>query len=98
MVLGVDNEMARSLLGQAEANQIFRRRKEKTMWGFNRRGKSGQAEGKAPAQATADPDSMAYLEESIAYSAFLASGVAGVEEVSFEEFVWRYHQAKKRSG
>jgi hypothetical protein len=96
MVLGVDNEMARSLLGQAEANQTFRRRKEKTMWGFNRRGKSGQAEGNAP--ATADPDSMAYLEESIAYSAFLASGVAGVEEVSFEEFVWRYHQAKKRSG
>lgn len=29
----------------------------------------------------------ACLEESVAYSSFLASGVAGIEEVSFEEFL-----------
>ena len=69
------------------------------MWGFHRRGKSQEAHGKTQAKAvTTEDDSMAYLEESIAYSAFLASGVAGVDEVSFEEFVWRYHQAKKHSG
>lgn len=30
---------------------------------------------------------IAYLEESVAYSSFLASGVAGVEQVSFSEFI-----------
>jgi hypothetical protein len=33
------------------------------------------------------------LEEAMAYSSFLSSGVAGVEEISFEEFLRR---AKKR--
>ncbi len=33
------------------------------------------------------------LEDAMAYSSFLSSGVAGVEEISFEEFLRR---AKKR--
>lgn len=35
----------------------------------------------------ADDAATACLEESVAYSSFLASGVAGIEEVGFEEFL-----------
>jgi hypothetical protein len=34
-----------------------------------------------------DPGLEAHLAESVAYSAFLASGVNGVEKVSFQDFV-----------
>jgi hypothetical protein len=38
-----------------------------------------------------------YLEESVAYSSFLASGVAGVEEVSFAEFLRMFRAGRKAS-
>jgi hypothetical protein len=37
--------------------------------------------------ALTDDAPTACLEESVAYSSFLASGVAGIEDVSFEEFL-----------
>ncbi|MGH8727167.1 MAG: hypothetical protein ACREV9_03180 [Burkholderiales bacterium] len=37
------------------------------------------------------------LEDAIAYSSFLSSGVAGVEEISFEEFLRRAKKRKTRT-
>jgi hypothetical protein len=63
------------------------------MWGFKKRSKPARREESASSEF--EPSRLAYIEESIAYSSFLASGVAGVEEVSFEQFVQRYHESKK---
>lgn len=37
------------------------------------------------------------LEDAMAYSSFLSSGVAGVEEISFEEFLKRAKKRKTRT-
>jgi hypothetical protein len=37
------------------------------------------------------------LEESVAYSSFLASGVAGIEEVGFEEFLRLMRSSRLRA-
>jgi hypothetical protein len=64
------------------------------MWGFRIRNKPREP---LPENIRGAFDQLAYIEESVAYSSFLASGVAGVESVSFEQFVKRYYQAKKLS-
>jgi hypothetical protein len=66
--------------------------KENAMWGFMRRNRPKESHSKDIGRAF---DQLAYIEESVAYSSFLASGVAGVESVSFEEFIKRYYEAKK---
>jgi hypothetical protein len=37
------------------------------------------------------------LEDAMAYSSFLSSGVAGVEEISFEEFLRRAKKRKQKT-
>jgi hypothetical protein len=41
------------------------------------------------------PEMTTSLEDAMAYSSFLSSGVAGVEEISFEEFLRRARKGKK---
>lgn len=78
-------------LAVARAKQLT---KETRMWSFRISNHFGWSRTQAPREIS-EADSM---EQRVAYSSLLASGVAGVDEVSFEEFVEGYHRAKKLPG
>jgi prophage antirepressor-like protein len=53
--------------------------------------------GEARKHSSAGPQIKTTLEDSIAYSSFMSSGVAGVEEISFEEFLRRARKRKPKT-
>ena len=68
--------------------------KETRMWSFRITNHFRWSRPKPP-RGISEADS---IEQRVAYSSLLASGVAGVDEVSFEEFAECYHRAKKLPG